>query len=159
MPRTCTVCSNPKRKEIDQLLINGNSIRAIASQFKLNRSSLQRHNKSHILKRLSKSNEAKEIANAENLIEQVRSLQKEALSILKEAKKKKDLKTAVLAINSAKGVLELLGKLLGELNESPQINILVVPEWIKLRTKILIALEPYPEAKYAILKAVNNGST
>jgi hypothetical protein len=50
--------------------------------------------------------------------------------------------------------LELLAKLLGDLDERPQINVLVAPEWIQLRTTLLEALRPYPEARTAVLTAL-----
>ena len=52
--------------------------------------------------------------------------------------------------------IELLAKLLGELDERAQVNILIAPEWLTLRTAILKALEPYPEARLALAEAVKN---
>jgi hypothetical protein len=45
---------------------------------------------------------------------------------------------------------ELLAKLLGELNEQPQINVLVAPEWLQVRSALLGALAPYPEARASV---------
>lgn len=45
---------------------------------------------------------------------------------------------------------ELLAKLLGELNDQPQINVLVAPEWLQVRAVLLEALTPYPEARAAV---------
>jgi len=45
---------------------------------------------------------------------------------------------------------ELLAKLLGELNEQPQINVLVAPEWLQVRSVLLDALAPFPEARTAV---------
>jgi hypothetical protein len=50
--------------------------------------------------------------------------------------------------------LELLGKLAGELQSAPQVNILISPEWVRLRTLILEALEPYPDARLAVAGAL-----
>jgi hypothetical protein len=58
------------------------------------------------------------------------------------------------AIDRAARQLELLARLRGELNEAPVINIHTHPEWIELRIVILRALEPYPEAKAAIVRAI-----
>jgi len=57
------------------------------------------------------------------------------------------LKTA----NILQGQLELTAKLMGELDERPQINVLVAPEWILVRTALLDALRPFPEARVAVL--------
>ena len=58
--------------------------------------------------------------------------------------------------------MELLGKLAGELDDRPQVNVLVSPEWLELRAVIVGALEPHSEACGAVLKAiegVSNGHT
>jgi hypothetical protein len=57
--------------------------------------------------------------------------------------------------------LELLAKLLGELDERPVVNLHVSPERLKLRAVIVGALEPYSEARLAVLRAIEgagNGS-
>jgi hypothetical protein len=45
---------------------------------------------------------------------------------------------------------ELLAKLLGELSDQPQINVLVAPEWLQVRAALLDALAAYPEARTAV---------
>lgn len=45
---------------------------------------------------------------------------------------------------------ELLAKLLGELDDRPQVNVLMAPEWLNVRTALLEALRPYPEARTAV---------
>jgi hypothetical protein len=61
-----------------------------------------------------------------------------------------DLKVASGAIRKAWGNLELLAKLLGELDELPQVNVVLTPEWYALREAILAALVPYGEARSAV---------
>jgi len=105
---------------------------------------------------------AEEIAQADDLLEQVRDLQAKALGILSKAEEAGELRTALSAIREARGNLELLAKLLGELDERPQVNLLVSPEWLELRAVIVGALEPYSDARGAVLKAiegVSNGHT
>src|SRR5215204_4092102 len=52
--------------------------------------------------------------------------------------------------------LELLGKLAGELDERPVVNLNVSPEWLELRTVIVGALEPHPAAHRAVLRALES---
>lgn len=52
------------------------------------------------------------------------------------------------------GQLELLGKLLGELDERPTVNVLVLPEWAAIRGAMVKALRPYPEARQAVAVAL-----
>jgi hypothetical protein len=61
---------------------------------------------------------------------------------------------ALSAIREARGNLELLAKLLGELDERPMLNLNISPEWLELRAVIVEALEPYSEARGAVLSAL-----
>lgn len=54
--------------------------------------------------------------------------------------------TALKAIDRIHKQIELLG----ELDDRPQVNVLVMPEWLQLRGAILHALAPYPEARAAV---------
>ena len=154
MPRVCTVCNHPKREKIDKLLVEGESFRNIAERFSLSSTSVYRH-KSHLNGTLLKANEVREIAQADNLLEQVRNLQTRALNILSKTEEAEDWRAATGAIREARGCLELLGKLAGELQQEGQtVNVIVSPQWVELRTTIIKALEPHPEAKFAVLGAL-----
>lgn len=161
MPRHCTICNHPQREKVDGLLLKGDPIRVIAGQFSLSYSSLQRHVSEHISETMKKAKEAQQVTQADNLLDQVKDLQKKALSILSKAEAAKDYRAATGAIREARGCLELLAKLLGELKEGQTINILISPEWLSLRNVILEALESYPEARISVsraLESLSNGS-
>ena len=53
------------------------------------------------------------------------------------------------------GHLELLAKLIGQLDERPVVNLLVMPEWLALRGRIVAALAAYPEARAAVVGMLN----
>ncbi len=162
MSRTCTICEHPNRDEIDHLIVNGNTFRNIAEQFSLSLGAIHRHKSDHLSQTLTKAKEAEEVAHADNLLEQVRGLQERALEILSKAEEEGDLRTALTAIREARGNLELLARLLGELKEGQTVNVLITPEWTELRTLILEALERYPEARISVsraLESLTNGST
>jgi hypothetical protein len=46
--------------------------------------------------------------------------------------------------------LELLAKLAGQLDERPQLNVILAPEWQRVRRALLEALFPFPEARTAV---------
>lgn len=52
------------------------------------------------------------------------------------------------------GQTQLLARLLGDLDERPQFNVLVSPEWAALRGALLAALRPYPDARAAVAGAL-----
>lgn len=52
------------------------------------------------------------------------------------------------------GQTQLLAKLLGQLDERPQVNVLMAPEWVQVRSALLTALAPHPEARRAVAAAL-----
>ncbi len=156
VPRRCTVCDHQERHGIDEALVSGTPYRSVAKRFGLSESAVYRHKSEHLPAHLLKAKEVEEAARADDLLEQVRHLQAHALDILERAEKAGDLRTALAAISQARGNLELLGKLAGELDERPQVNLTVSSEWLELRAVIVGALEPHPAAHRAVLRALES---
>ena len=128
MPRRCTVCDHPERHSVDKALVSGAPYRSVARRFGLSESAVYRHKSEHLPAHLLKAREVEEVAQADDLLEQVRSLQAHALHILERAEKTGDLRTALAAISQARGNLVLLGKLAGELDERPVVNLNLSPQ-------------------------------
>jgi transposase-like protein len=136
MPRRCTVCAHLQRQDIDGLLVSGAPYRSVAKRFGLSESAVYRHKTEHLPAHLSKAKEAEEAARADDLLDQVRHLQTHALDILERAEKSGDLRTALAAISQARGNLELLGKLAGQLDKRPVVNLNVSPQdWLKSKDR------------------------
>jgi transposase-like protein len=154
MPRRCTVCDHLERHSIDEALVSGTPYRSVAKRFGLSESAVYRHKTERLPTHLLKAREVEEAARADELLDQVRDLQAHALDILESAEKAGDLRTALAAISQARGNLELLGKLAGQLDERPVINLNISPEWLELRALIVGALEPHPAAHGAVLRAL-----
>jgi transposase-like protein len=156
MPRRCTVCDHSESHSIDEALVSGTPYRSVAKQFGLSESAMYRHRTEHLPAHLLKAKEVEEVAHADDLLDQVRNLQAHALDILERAEETGDLRTALAAISQARGNLELLGKLAGELDERPVVNLNISPEWLELRAVIVGALEPHPVAHRAVLRALES---
>src|SRR3712207_3570678 len=158
MPRRCTVCDHPESHGIDETLVTGAPYRSVAKRFGLSESAVYRHKTEHLPAHLLKAREVEEAARADDLLEQVRNLQAHALDIRELAEKSGDLRTALAAISQARGNLELLGTLPGELDERPVVNRNVSPQWLELRAVIVGALEPHPAAHTAVLRALESAN-
>lgn len=154
MPRTCTICSHPNRDEIDRALVDGVSFRTIAHQWGVSADALKRHKKDHLPAALAQAKQAAQVANGDDLLSRIEALQQKTLSILSKAESQGDNVTALKAIAEARRNLELVAELTHELNRSPQVNILISPEWVRLRSVILAALLPYPEARQRVAAAL-----
>ena len=133
--------------------MEGIAFPALVAKYRVSKDALSRHKANHLPATLVKAQEAQEVAQADDLLEEVRSLQGRALGILDKAEDAGDLRTALGAIREARGNLELLAKLLGELDERT-VNVLITPEWLQLRAVVVGALEPHLEARRAVLRAI-----
>ena len=150
VPRTCTVCAHEYRTAVESALVEGLPLRTIANRFSVSKTALIRHKEAHLPASLSKAREAQEVARAEDILSQVRGLQARTLAILETAEVSGENRTALAAIAEARRNLELLGKLAGKLDQRPGVNVLVSAEWITIRSVLLEALSPYPQASTAV---------
>jgi alkanesulfonate monooxygenase SsuD/methylene tetrahydromethanopterin reductase-like flavin-dependent oxidoreductase (luciferase family) len=129
MPRICTVCNHRNRQAIEEHLLSGEAYRGIAKHFSISAPALFRHKTEHLLDSLQRSHAAADVLRVDSLVDHVKQLRErteilygEAENILIEAKRAKDLRTALAAIREAanvtreaRGNLTLLGQLTGEL--------------------------------------------
>jgi hypothetical protein len=120
--KSCTLCSHAQRTEIDQELVSGTSLRNIAERYGTSATALHRH-KQHLSSHLAKAREAAQVVDAGTLLDQVKSLLSQAQRITEQAQQSKKLTVALQGIREVRGVLELLGKLSGELQTGTRIGI------------------------------------
>ena len=158
MPRTCTVCRHERLKEINRALVEGIAFPALVAKYRVSKDALSRHKANHLPATLVKAQEAQAVARADDLLDEVRSLQARTLTILDRAERVGDLRTALRAIKEARGNLELLAKLVGQLDERPQVLLHLSQEWLELRATIVGALEGHQEAKEAVLNVLEAGT-
>ncbi len=154
MPRVCTICTHKNRADIDKALVARRPFRDIAGQYGVSKSALLRHHDDHLPAALVKAQDATEAAQADALLAQVVDLRDKALDVLDTAQGSEDLRAAIGAIREARGCVELLAKLAGQLKDAPTVNILVSSEWQGLQAVILQALEPHADARLAVAEAL-----
>ncbi len=156
MPRVCTLCSHPKRNEIDKALLNDEPNQRIATAYKVTESAVRRHKAArHVALRMVKAQEREDVRHAIDVVMQLKAINGATLAVLKEARDDKNGDLALKAVDRIQRQLELQSKLLGELNDGTTINITVSTEWLELRALIVQAISPYPEAREAVVKALN----
>jgi len=154
MTRRCTVCSHPERHTIEKLLVGGTPNRRIATQFGLSEAAVRRHAAEHLPVALVQAQEAEDSAQALDVLQQLRTINAAALTVLRDARAAGDGDLMLKAIDRVHRQVELQAKLLGDLDERPVVNVLVTPEWQQVRARILAALDPYPEARFAVAGAL-----
>jgi hypothetical protein len=152
--RVCTVCNHANQATIDSALVAGDAYRHIAARFGVSTTALQRHKAEHLPVHLVQAHEAAAISDADSLLGQLRSLNRETLAVLDAAKQSGDLRLALGAISQTRANLELLAKLAGQLAQEGTTNIVIQPEYLQVRAVIVTALAPYPDARLAVVQAL-----
>jgi len=98
---------------------------------------------------------AERLENAANFLDQLKEVRNKAATLLELAEEAEDLRAAGTFLRELREQIRLWAELEKKMDENPpQINFTLSAEWIELRTTILYALDPFPEAKLAIVRAI-----
>ncbi len=159
MPRVCTICTHPEKEAINQALVTGEPFRHIAARYGTSTGALQRHKADDLPSIMVKSEEAREVAHADDLVWQIKQLRNKAIGILGKAETAGDLKTALMGVREARACIELLAEMEGEINRRPVFNLYMSAEWIEVRAVLLHALGDFPEARAAAALALRGGAS
>jgi hypothetical protein len=158
--RDCTVCVHRRRAAIDEALAAGQAILRIAKQFKVGRMALTRHRDQHLQKDVQAAAAARQvsevIARGASVLDRLEALDTRMAEIIDDAMLLEDKSAAVRAIREMRGLVELRAKLTGELKDGAgQVTVNITHnDFRTLQVGIVAALEPFPEAKAAVLQAL-----
>jgi len=130
--------------------VEGLPFRHIASRFDTSTAALKRHKSDHLPGHVAKAQEAKQVADADDLLHQLKALRNKAISILQQAEQAGDFRTALMGIREARACIETLLEVEGELDRRGVTNIVISPEWLEIRAVVLTALQPFPAAAHAV---------
>ena len=158
MGRACTICSHDERHQINVALVHRDPYRHIASRHTVSTGSLQRHSREHLPELLVKAYEAIERDDAEDLAGEVIKVKEDVHRLKEKAEEDGDFRAALLGCDKALKALELQAKVEQLIQTTPTFNLHLNAEWIELRTVIIQALEPHPEARRSFLKALTSVS-
>ena len=166
MGRKSKIEAHPQSEEIIRRLASGEEYSDIVRDIPgLTWDDLDYYQKKKLPVILSKSNDLKALADeiesadvhkGDTYLQLVIGLQKKALDALEQQNAKEDPKSWAMVSREARGYVELMGKALDRIREAPPAQITIVnnPQWVELRTLIITALEPYPEARKAVVHAI-----
>jgi hypothetical protein len=158
MPRVCTICSHPQRRQIEAALVACVPNTRIATKYAVDEAAVRYHTTNHVHATLTRARDALEITRGDELLEQVRAIVAKTWALLAVAESENDHALELKALAGLTRPLELLGRLMGELREQhvqqTVYNVVMLPEWVALRTIILNALEPFDDARLAVIAAL-----
>lgn len=159
MARQCAVCRHPDRAAIEAALVDGASYRDVARRWGMHHSTVHRH-KRHMVEAIAAAvteRQAVEVQHAHGVLDRLQRLQWVAQKVLGEALRRKDRRTALAAVGRVRELLALEAELTGQLRRGVSVDVAVVlrsPEWARVRQAIVDALAPYPEARDAVVRAL-----
>ena len=170
MGQRCTICDHPQRALIEMGLARKVPGRALARKFGVSEAAISRHRKNHmppqLMAALMAGAKPTEIdleelrkSESEGLLQHMVAQRGRLYRLADEAREMGDVRGAVQAERAITDTLEFGAKLLGELvsHSSITTNTLIVsPEYAQLRSALVRALGPYPDARRAVAKVLRD---
>ena len=156
----CAVCNHPEREAFEKdLALERTTAADVARVIGCNRSTVTRHVQNHLLPELRQSYQANAEPELKHLdvLAEMKELYGRMKGHLAAAEQGDDWQAVRGFHAEARKDLELLAKLLGELQQEGTVNISISPEWLTLRAVVIQALHPYPEAAQAVSRALTAG--
>lgn len=132
------------------MMINLRPYRSIMDRFGLSKGSLIRHHDDHLPETMARAKDAEDVRHAIDVVGQFKAINGACIQVLADARRAGDGELVLKACDRVQRQLELQLKVLGQLDERPVVNILMAPEWLLVRSTLLDALRPYPEARVAV---------
>lgn len=155
MHTQCSICARPDVEQINVALFNGLAMTKIRDKFGCSLSALSRHKAHAKTQFLAAQRTAETIKDPSAVILRISELDRRAETLYNDAMKHDDRVNAIRAVREMREILSLYAKLTGELNNQViHQHLHIDPEWMALRAVMLRALQPYPEARAALIAAI-----
>lgn len=154
--KSCSICAHERCEQITHDILSGRPYKDITEEYGFSAATISRH-KQHCTAQMLRSVETIDITEPGVVMRRVMELDQRADYLYREALKQKDLLNANRALKELREIAALYAKLTGELNTQAQVihqHVHVNPEWVALRQTMLAALTPYPEARAALVAAL-----
>lgn len=155
MPRNCSICAREEVEQINRDIALGVSFERLHEKYGASVGALHRH-KTHMMTQLVTA-QGVDVSDPSSVMQRIQELEQRADSLYKAAVKKGDLLNTGRALKELREITALYARLTGELNTQQQVihqHLHVTPEWVFLRSVMLKALAPYPEARTALVTAL-----
>jgi hypothetical protein len=157
----CTICKHPARPQIDLAIATGLSKRAVAQRFEVSRDAVWRHAQAHLTaemraalatKLLQREGDTRCILLEEGagVTEALKAIRGPLFGLFLTAVDTGDIKAAAALSGRLHENLALVAKLTGELVPHSGIsitNVLLSPDFQRLRAELIRVLARYPEAR------------
>lgn len=136
----CKACNHPKQDEINEQLVRSVSLRRLEKRYGISHQALADHKRNHLSPALvALTKEGRLQGSAKSILVHLEDLRDQTDAILEASRKSGNVQQALGAIRTCLGLLELIAKITGELDERPQVtvNLQQTQEWIRVQTVVL----------------------
>lgn len=157
MPQKCKVCTHQKQDTIERLIAKGIPLRSLSNQYGMSAGSLSRHKRvcmASTIEEVTELVKEEDRRRALDVLAEVTNLYERGNTALSSAENNEDLTNTFRGIRTQAHVLKLFAELTGEIDSNTEINILMNPQFIQVQAVIMQALNPFPEARQAVVKAL-----
>lgn len=157
--RACSLCAHEDREGVDEAIVLGGSLRDIARRFGVSKDAVSRH-RAHVSPALSRLVAKRAAAGPKSALARLEELYGRASNVLDAAESEGKASLSLAAVRELRGIVEVLAKITGELDERPSVQVLNLAtsdEWTALRALVMDALAPYPEARQAVASRLAGG--
>ena len=154
----CLVCSHANRFAIERSwLVEKKSLRSISKELGCSYSLVQRHMKNHLKGQADKVRQALDTKSVD-IVAELEKLYSTCDSYLKKAELANDWQQARAFIAEGRQTLRVIAEVQGKIKDiTVQMNVFSNPQIFVLIEQIQSALEPWPQAKLAVAKALDKG--
>lgn len=155
---SCSICDHEQVDEINRMIAEQEKLTDISQNMRVSYDALVRHKSNCIITALSATQNTKEIIAGDLLLDQLRAARdktNDLLNLAIEAADSRVYGAPSQYLREIREQIKLWAELEGRLSSQPQVTIINHPEWVELRTVIIQALDPYPEAKGAVVDAIH----
>jgi len=170
MSGKCTICVHEHRHQIEIGLVYHVPMRVLAARFRVSLDAVWRHKRNHLTPELAAAILAAQKPSAVDLETLQRNESEGLLAqlVVQRARLQQhgdislemgDIRSAVAVERAITSNLELVAKLLGQLVQHHDVrhtSILLTPDYLALRSALVAALRPYPEAAQAVGRALHD---
>jgi len=167
--RPCGVCAHAARHQIDLGLVHRVPARVLGIRFNLSKDALLRHARNHLspvqraallsaVKPTEIDLEKLRTSESENLLAQLVAQRARLQQQSEAAAEMGDTRGAIAAESAILSNLVVVGKLLGQLVQHHSVthsSLLISPDYLRLRSVLVDALRPYPDAARTVSAALH----
>jgi hypothetical protein len=167
----CTICSHPDKLRIELLRAAGSSLDSLAAKFDVSRDAIHRHWRAHVsveskarflcgpgdLATLAE----KATAEGDSVLDYLRMCRTALVGQLAAVTEAGDARSATYVAGQLTRTLETIARVTGEIGQLAQsltinnVAVMTEPEFVRLQATLLRALAPFPDARAAVVQALN----